>query len=53
MNQCKTFILPHGDTDGRFWATKKMIFLVQYSFHAVECIILPCGERKFIFYACL
>jgi len=38
MNLCKYFILPHGDVDGRFSGYKND-FLVQSSFHAVECIL--------------
>jgi len=39
MNQCNTFILPRGDTDWRYQATKNDFGLVHSSFHAVECIL--------------
>jgi len=38
MNQCKSFIVPHADTNGRFQATKNE-FLVHYSFRAVDYIL--------------
>jgi len=48
MNMCKSIILPHGDTDGRFQATKMNFFssvLPTMRRAEVHCLCMPNSNK--------